>query len=382
MNYLGGRGRPSATGQRHEGGGMNALEVAVLPGDGIGPEVMDAALAVLDALDRRFDLGLALTHHDGGAAYYSDTGRDLAPGVMAACKAADAILFGAMGLPDIRFPDGTEIAPHLDMRREMGLFAGLRPVRALPNTPAVLADPRAAQIDFVIIRESTEGLFASRGIGHVEDDRIARETLVITRATSERLFDVAFDLARKRKARGRPGRVTCVDKANVFVAMAFFRKIFDERAARFPDITADHHYVDATALDLVRKPWTFDVLVMENMFGDIISDLGGGLVGGMGLAPCAELGLDHALFQPSHGSAPDIAGQGIANPTAMLLSTAMMLDWLGHRHGLDNLATAAATLETAIDHAYANGARPHDLGGTDDTRAMTRAVIAAIEGMR
>jgi 3-isopropylmalate dehydrogenase len=361
---------------------MNALAVAVLPGDGIGREVMDAARAVLDVLDRRFDLGLALTHHDGGAAYYRDTGRDLAPGVMAACKSADAILFGAMGLPDVRFPDGTEIAPHLDMRREMGLFAGLRPVRALPNTPAVLADPRAAEIDFVIIRESTEGLFASRGIGHVEDDRIARETLVITRATSERLFDAAFDLARKRKAKGRPGRVTCVDKANVFVAMAFFRKIFDERAANFPDITADHAYVDATALDLIRKPWTFDVMVMENMFGDIISDLGGGLVGGMGLAPCAELGLDHALFQPSHGSAPDIAGQGIANPTAMLLSTAMMLDWLGHRHQLDNLTSAAATLETAIDHAYANGARPHDLGGHHDTRAMTQAVIAAIEGMK
>ena len=361
---------------------MNTLTVAVLPGDGIGQEVMAAARAVLEALDSRFDLGLALQHHDGGAAYYAATGQDLAPGAMAACKAADAILFGAMGLPDIRFPDGTEIAPHLDMRREMGLFAGVRPVRALRNTPAVLADPRASAIDFVIIRESTEGLFASRGIGHVEDDRIARETLVITRDTSERLFDFAFNLARRRKAKGRPGRVTCVDKANVFVAMAFFRKIFDERAAGFPDIQADHHYVDATALDLLRKPWTFDVMVMENMFGDIISDLGGGLVGGMGLAPCAEIGLDHALFQPSHGSAPDIAGQGIANPTAMLLSTAMMLDWLGARHGLDHLTAAGSTLEAAVDQAYANGARPFDLGGKDDTAAMTKAVIAKLDAAR
>jgi 3-isopropylmalate dehydrogenase len=361
---------------------MNAVKVAVLPGDGIGKEVMAAAEAVLEALEPRFELGLALEHHDGGAAYYKATGNDLAPGVMAACKAADAILFGAMGLPDIRFPDGTEIAPHLDMRREMGLFAGVRPVRALPGTPAILADPRASGIDFVIIRESTEGLFASRGIGHVEDDRVARETLVITRDTSERLFDFAFDLARRRKARGRPGRVTCVDKANVFVAMAFFRKIFDERAARFPDIQADHHYVDATALDLLRKPWEFDVLVMENMFGDIISDLGGGLVGGMGLAPCAEIGLGHALFQPSHGSAPDIAGQGVANPTAMLLSTAMMLDWLGHRHGLANLAAAGATLEAAVDRAFAAGACPHDLGGQDDTAAMTRAVIAELDPAR
>ncbi len=361
---------------------MNELQVAVLPGDGIGREVMDAALSVLEALERRFALGLALVQHDGGAAYYKATGRDLAPGVMAACKAADAILFGAMGLPDIRFPDGTEIAPHLDMRREMGLYAGLRPVRSLPGTPPVLADPRAAAIDFVIVRESTEGLFASRGQGRVEDDRIARETLVITRDTSERLFDTAFALARRRKAKGRPGRVTCVDKANVFVAMAFFRKIFDERAGSFPDIRADHAYVDATALDLVRKPWAFDVLVMENMFGDIISDLGGGLVGGMGLAPCAEIGTDHALFQPSHGSAPDIAGQGIANPTAMLLSTAMMLDWLGERHDLGHLVAAAATLEAAVDRAYAAGARPRDLGGQDDTRAMTGAVIDQLDQAR
>ena len=361
---------------------MTDLKIAVLPGDGIGREVMAAAEAALEALDRRFRLGLALEYHDGGAAYFRETGNDLAPGTMAACRRADAILFGAMGLPDVRFADGTEIAPHLDMRREMRLFAGVRPIRALPNTPSVLADPRAALIDFVIIRESTEGLFASRGIGAVENDRIARETLVITRDTSERLFDFAFDLARRRRARGRPGRLTCVDKANVFVAMAFFRKIFDERARHFPDIRADHHYVDATALDLVRKPWEFDVMVMENMFGDIVSDLGGGLVGGMGLAPCAEIGLEHALFQPAHGSAPDISGQGIANPTAMLLSTAMMLDWVGARHGLDALTMAGATLEAAVDRAYANGARPHDLGGSDGTVAMGKAVIAELDDAR
>jgi len=358
---------------------MNTLKVAVLPGDGIGLEVMAAAEAVLEALDRRFALSLVLERHDGGAAYYRQTGRDLPPGVMAACAAADAILFGAMGLPDVRLADGTEIAPHLDMRKRFGLFAGVRPVRALPNTPLVLADPRARGIDFVIIRESTEGLFASRGIGHVEGDRIARETLVISRDTSERLFDFAFDLARRRKAKGRPGRLTCVDKANVFVAMAFFRKIFDERAAGFPDVRADHHYVDATALDLVRQPWAFDVMVMENMFGDIISDLGGGLVGGMGLAPCAEIGTDHALFQPAHGSAPDIAGQGIANPTAMLLSTSMMLDWLGARHGEAALATAGAVLERAVDLAYGEGARPRDLGGRDGTRAMAEAVIGKLD---
>ncbi len=158
--------------------------------------------------------------------------------------------------------------------------------------------------------------------------------MVITRRGSERVHDFAFRLARRRKARGRPGRVTCVDKANVFRSMAFFRKIFDERARAFPDVEARHNYVDATALDLIRKPWDFDVLVTENMFGDILSDETAALVGGMGMAPSADVGDRHGLFQPCHGSAPDIAGQGKANPTATILSAAMMLDWLADRgHG-------------------------------------------------
>jgi 3-isopropylmalate dehydrogenase len=228
----------------------------------------------------------------------------------------------------------------------------------------------------VVVRESTEGLFASRGKGVVEDDRIARETMVITRDVSERLFDFCFRLARRRRERGRPGRVTCVDKSNVFAAMAFFRRVFDERAALHPDIAADHHYVDAMALDMVRKPWEFDVLVMENMFGDILSDLGGGIVGGMGMAPCGEIGDDKGLFQPAHGSAPDIAGSGKANPTAMLLSTALMLDWLGQRHGRDELKAAAEALEQAVDRAFGEGAvRPLEFGGSDGTEAITRAVI-------
>ena len=356
---------------------MTEHTIAIFAGDGIGPEVMGAAEAVLDALEKRFGLRLARERHEGGAAYYRDTGKDLPQGAFEAARQADAILFGAMGLPDVRYPDGTEIAPHLDMRAAFGLFAGVRPVRKYPNTPGPLGDPRAEAIDLIILRESTEGLFASRGTGTVEDDAIARDTLVITRATSEKLFDHAFRLARRRldKDRGK-GRVTCVDKANVFVSMAFFRKIFHERAARFPELRADHHYVDAAALDLVRKPWEFDVMVMENMFGDILSDLAGGLVGGMGMAPCAEIGLEHALFQPAHGTAPDIAGQGKANPTAMLVSTAMMLDWLGERHGEERLVAAADRLEAAVLGAYADGAiRPFEFGGASGTREIARAVI-------
>jgi 3-isopropylmalate dehydrogenase len=318
-----------------------ALRIAVLPGDGIGVEIMEVALAALGVLERRFGFRLATETLPGGAACYRDTGTALAIEDFETARQADAILFGAMGLPDVRYPDGTEIAPHLEMRRAFGLYAGVRPVKGFPNMRTPLADPRAAQIDVVILRESTEGLFASRGRGTVENDQVARETLEITRPTSERLFDFAFELAARRQKHGGKGRVTCVDKANVFVAMAFFRKIFDERARLFPDLQADHHYVDAMALDLVRKPWEFDVLVMENMFGDILSDLGAGLVGGMGMAPCAEIGDNHALFQPAHGSAPDIAGRDLANPTAMLLSTAMMLDWLGRRHDLPSCLGAA-----------------------------------------
>jgi 3-isopropylmalate dehydrogenase len=281
-----------------------------------------------------------------------------------------------MGLPEVRYADGTEIAPHLEMRREFGLYAGVRPVRCFANTRTPLADPLAAEIDLVILRESTEGLFASHGKGVVERDQVARDTLVITRPTCERLFDFAFNLAAQRKGRGGKGRVTCIDKANVFASMAFFRKIFDERARNFPDLDADHHYVDAMALDLVRKPWTFDVLVMENMFGDILSDLGAALVGGMGMAPCAEIGERHGLFQPAHGSAPDIAGSGHANPTAMLLSAALMLDWLGEQHGEPACTQAGLRLDRAIAEGYRAGTiRPIEQGGDQSTTSVARAVI-------
>lgn len=312
----------------------------------------------------------------GGAAAYRDTGTAFSDENFKKAEQADAILFGAMGLPNVRYPDGTEISPHLDMRREFGLFAGLRPVKAFPQARLTLKDQRAETIDLLILRESTEGLFASVGKGVVENDQVARDTLEITRATSERLFDTAFKLAVKRRAEGGKGRVTCVDKANVFTSMAFFRKIFDERAKHFPDIQADHHYVDATALDLVRKPWEFDVLVTENMFGDILSDLGAGLVGGMGMAPCGEIGEHHALFQPAHGSAPDIMGQDKANPTAMLLSASMMLDWLGERHDVQACRDASMKLDETIEQGFRTEAlSPMEQGGHQGTKAMGQALI-------
>ncbi len=356
------------------------FRIAVMPGDGIGSEVIDAALTVLEAVIGN-DAGFALDfeHLAAGAGAWRDTGTAMSEQTFERAKAADAVLLGAMGLPDVRYADGTEIAPQLDLRFRLGLYAGVRPVRALPGGARPLADPRGAEIDLVIVRESTEGLFASRGKGVVEDDRVARDTMVITRDICERLFDASFRLAARRKARGGRGKVTCVDKSNVFASMAFFRKVFDERAARYPDLEAAHHYVDAAALDLVRKPWEFDVMVTENMFGDILSDLTAALVGGMGMAPSADIGDGHGVFQPAHGSAPDIAGRGIANPLAAIQTAAMMLDWLAERHGVEPCAEAGRRIDAAVAAVLAEGRpRPVDLGGGDGTEAVTRAVVDAL----
>jgi len=358
------------------------FQIAVVPGDGIGQEVIPAALAVLEALQKHVGgFALRYEHLKAGAGVYQETGEDMAAADFARCGTADAILLGAMGLPGVRLADGTEVAPHLRMREVFGLYAGVRPVKFYPNTPGRLADPRAQGIDFIVLRESTEGLFYSHRRGEVIGDAEARETLRITRATTEKLFDVGFKLARRRKARGGKGRVTCVDKANVFRAYAFFRKIGQERAALNPDIQFATNYVDAQALDLIRRPWEFDVLVMENMFGDILSDLGGGLVGGMGMAPCAELGDEHGLFQPAHGTAPDIAGKGLANPTATLLSAALMLDWLGERHRVEAMTVAAGRLEAAVHAGFAGGRiKPAEFGGPHGTADITRRVLELIAG--
>jgi 3-isopropylmalate dehydrogenase len=358
---------------------QRGFEIAVLPGDGIGPEVVGATVPLLEKLSHGASFGFRFVALPGGALHYRATGDALPAATLSAARQAEAILFGAMGWPAIRYPDGTEIAPQLDLRVELGLFAGVRPARALPGIALPLADPRAKGIDLVVVRESTEGLFASRGKGVVIDDREARDTMVITRMGSERVHDFAFRLARRRRRRGCPGRVTCVDKANVFRSMAFFRKVFDERAALFPDVEARHNYVDATALDLIRKPWEFDVIVTENMFGDILSDQTAGLVGGMGMAPSGDIGEGHALFQPCHGSAPDIAGQGKANPTATILSAAMMLDWLAERSGIEALADASRRLERAVDAIYASGRiKPCEFGGRDGTAAIANAVASEI----
>lgn len=361
------------------------FRIVTLPGDGIGVEVMSACLEVLGALQRRIGgYDLRLEEHPGGAQLYADTGTAFPDSSMRASKEADAVLFGAMGLPHVRYPDGTEIAPQLDLRHELDLFAGVRPVRAIPGIPLPLVDPRAAGIDLVIVREQTEGWF----YGRLNPDAVpdagpdaAFDLGRITRAGSERLFEFSFALAERRRQRTpSKGRVTCVDKSNVHRGQALMHRVFQEVAKKHPDIASDHCYIDAMALNLIRKPWDYDVLPVENQFGDILSDLGAGLIGGMGMAPSGDIGERHGLFQPAHGSAPDIAGQGKANPTAMLLSAAMMLEWLGAQNGVRALTDAAICLEAAVDEVYASRAVvPFEFGGSDGTVAITRAVISMLD---
>lgn len=359
------------------------LKIALIKGDGIGVDVAESAMSVVDAALARLGLTpLLYDNINAGAGCFRDTGTDIEPDGEERAGQADAIFLGAIGLPSIRHENGTEISPHLRLRDRFGLYAGIRPIKAYPNAPQRLADPRAANIDMIILRESTEGLFYSaavHGRSEIIGDSEVRDTLRITRKTTEKLHHFGFQLAQKRKARGKPGRLTCVDKANVFNSMAFFRKIYDEIAPSYPDIETGYNYVDAQALDLVRQPWQFDVMVMENMFGDILSDLAGGLVGGMGMAACAEIGDENGLFQPAHGSAPDIAGQDKANPLASILSGALMLDYLAESSKDSDYAAGANLINLAIDNGFAaNRLRPMEFGGDMGTKAITHEVLALL----
>ena len=356
----------------------SAFHIAVLPGDGIGHEVMAPALEVLRRVAAATpDLEFRFNEAPAGAEEYRATGKSMSDKTIKLCEEADAILLGACGLPHIRYPDNTEIMPQVELRFIFDLYAGVRPARLIPGVPSPIVGAAEHGIDFVLIRESTEGLFASMGKGVVTNDD-ARETLVVTRKTTERLFDFALRLAERRRKRGRPGRLTLVDKANVFKAFNWQRDIFAARKATFPDVKTDLLYVDACAALMVKKPWDFDVMVMENMFGDILSDLAAGLIGGLGIAPSADIGDKHAVFQPCHGTAPDIMGQGKANPTAMILSAGMMLDWLADTHDHPPAAEAAARIERAVDKAYAGGIKPMEYGGKDGTSEIAKALLTAL----
>jgi len=359
---------------------MATYQITVIPGDGIGPEVMAEAIKVLRAVEARFPgLRFACTEYQAGAKCYKETGTDLPAETLEACRTGDAILFGSTGDPSIRWPDGTEIRPQVNLRFILDLYAGVRPIKRYAGVPPVLAGE--APIDYVILRENTEGLFASQGGGAKAGDHVVVDSLVITRPGTERIVRWAFKLAVQRNGAPADGRrrVTCVDKANVFKSLAFFRKIFDEVATEFPDIQAEYVYIDAMTMYMVQRPSHFDVVVCENLFGDITSDLGAGTVGGLGVAPSGDIGDSVGLFQPSHGTAPDIAGKGIANPIAQILSAGLMCGWLGDRKGDKQLIEAGQAIDTAVASVLTD--RKHhtaDLGGTAKTPAVGDAVAEGI----
>jgi 3-isopropylmalate dehydrogenase len=353
------------------GSGRRTWRIAVLPGDGIGTEVMAEGLKVLHAVAARLkDVAFALSEHPVGAAEYLRHGNPLPESSFAACEQADAILLGAMGLPSVRWPDGKEMTPQIDLRERLDLYNGVRPIRLYHELHSPLKNCRAGDIDLVIVRESTEGLFSSR-LSRPNGPGEATDVMRITRKGTERICRAALRLAQQRRK-----RCTLVDKANVLPSMAFFRAVFDEVAREFPDVQIEHIYVDAAALFLVQKPQRFDVVVTENMFGDILSDLAAGLVGGMGMAPSADIGDRHAVFQPSHGSAPDIAGKGIANPIATILSVALMLDWFDTAETQRGAGMIRRAVERVLNHP---DHRTAELGGKLTTTELAELVVGNLE---
>ena len=348
--------------------------IALFPGDGIGPDVTAEAVRVLRAVEERV-VGLRLETEEFsiGAGEFLKSGDPLPDHVFGRLPEFHAILLGAMGLPGVRWPDGVEMTPQIDLRERLDLYNGVRPIYLFHADDSPLRGRHAGDIDFVLIRESTEGLFSSRKAPRDLAADHATDTMLVTRAGSERVIRAAFQLALTRRK-----RVTLIDKANVLPSMVFFRGIFDEVAREFPSVETDRVYVDAAALYLVQRPEMFDVMVTENMFGDILSDLAAALVGGMGMAPSADIGDRYAVFQPSHGSAPDIAGKGIANPVATILSAAMMLDWFN----TDASRRGAEMIRSAVRKVFADRqTRTRDMGGTFSTSEMGSAILAALPPM-
>lgn len=351
-------------------------EIAAVHGDGIGPEICAATLGLLERIVPAGRLNV--TEYPAGAEHFLRTGESLPTATYDACAAADAVLHGAAGLPGVVGPDGTEVGVDFTLKLRFGLdlYANIRPIRLFDGVQGPLRDRVARRIDYTILRENSEGLYAARGAGSLLRGDVAVDTLVQTRTGIERIVHRAFELARASQGAPDDGvrRVTCCDKANVLRSYAFFRSIFDEVAAQYPDIAAEHAIVDAMTMHLVLRPGHYNVIVTENMFGDILSDLGAATVGGLGLAPSAEVGARNGLFQPSHGSAPDIAGKGIANPYGMILSAAAMLNWLGATHGDSGLAEISARLQRSCERAIRSACLTPDLGGNLSTQEVVDAV--------
>jgi isocitrate/isopropylmalate dehydrogenase len=348
------------------------MRLLVLPGDGIGPEITDATLRALTALDKRFSLNITTERAPIGMESLKSEGTTWPERTTDQIKAADGVILAPVDTYE--YPDG-QTNPSAMVRRTLDLYANIRPSRnRIPLAPG------QKPIDLVIVRENTEGFYADRnmakGTGEFcPTEDVALAVRKITRSACLRIARHAFETARRRRR-----HVTAVHKANVLkLSDGLFLEAVRTVAKDYPDVTLDEVIVDAMAALLIRDPARFDVVVTTNMYGDILSDEAGELAGGLGLAPALNAGTEHAVAQAVHGSAPDIAGNGIANPTALMLSTASLLEWLGDRHGRSDLVDAARAFETAVEATLTNPeTRTHDLGGTTGTSAFADHVVEAI----
>lgn len=332
--------------------GVNMKKIAIIPGDGVGKEVMSAALLILKDLDINLEFSSAMAGHE----CFEKTGTTIPEETIKIARKSDATLFGA-----VTTVPGQKSAI-ITLRKELDLFANLRPVKSYPGTKSIFSD-----LDFVIVRENTEGLYSGN---EKYTPYGAQAQRVITRKASRRICRFAFDYARNN---GR-NKVTAVHKANVLKKTdGVFKQVFYEIAQEYLDISTEDYYVDATAMYLVTKPQIFDVVVTSNLFGDILSDEGAGLVGGLGMVPSANIGDSNGLFEPVHGSAPDIAGQEISNPSAMLLSTSMMLKYIDEKEYGEKIENAL--IEVLKEGKYVTP----DLGGSSKTMEMAEAVLMKIK---
>ncbi|KPM14208.1 3-isopropylmalate dehydrogenase [Citromicrobium sp. WPS32] len=343
-------------------------KIVLLPGDGIGPEVAAAARAVLEAVAAEHALSLVFTTHDFGGCAIDAHGDPFPEKTKSACLSADAVFLGAVGGPKWEGGGPRAEAGLLALRTELGTFANLRPITLFDGLEALspLKPERVVGTDLLIVRELTGGIYFGK---RQEGDENATDECAYSRGEVERIARIAFEAAR-----GRDGRVTSVDKANVLATSRLWRKtVVALRDAEFPDVELDHVLVDAMAMKLIERPSAFDVILTENMFGDILSDEASVIAGSIGLAPSASLSLTHGgLFEPIHGSAPDIAGQGKANPIGAILSAAMLL-----RHALGEEA-AASTIERAVAKCLAEGVSTADVGGNATTQEVAQAVCERI----
>jgi 3-isopropylmalate dehydrogenase len=367
---------------------MSAMwKVAVLAGDGIGPEVMAEGLKVLEAAGKRFGLSFAFDAQPVGGAAIDLAGRALPERTLQSCEAADAILFGSVGGPkweSLPPDEQPERAALLPLRKHFGLFANLRPAVCLPtlaHASPLRADISAGGFDVLCVRELTGGLYFGepKGIHAEGNEEVAVDTMVYREGEIRRIARIAFEAAA-----GRRGLVTSVDKANVLQNGVLWRKVVREVAADFPNIRLEHLYVDNAAMQLIKNPKAFDVVLAENLFGDILSDEMAMLTGSLGMLPSASLGAEaggggrFGMYEPSGGSAPDIAGKGIANPIAQILSAAMLLRFTAGR------ADAADAIEAAIRVVISNGLRTADIvtpgTRTVGTAEMGDAIARALTG--